>query len=317
MISNFDPPDDALWTLTGAAQITDAYGALSQPNALYLFARLVTGPGGAISVLTRSTAARSFAVVPGVVYTIRPSANGSAAGKKIKLTLSVTDGATSADVQLDWSGIGVGWEQWGGLQFVPTGGIIEISLSAGPPDVGFEEVDFDGYWLVDELQILSPTEALIMASKLAAMTALRDALAAIDGTGGYRLNLRGGVHRSLIQPDDDHVQIVYPYGCVVEDDETITAIEDTALEAQWDVEVLFYLEETWADRFNSSAIVEADKLSDDIKRLALSDPTLGGEVNEMHLLGFSPGTAGTIPDAVFAECSARFRLKQYVDLSTL
>ena len=304
-------------TLTGDAAITSNYGAYDGVNSLYLFARRRTTPP---PTQTSSTwVSPAYPVEPGVPQTIAVYTNGDNASS-IMLNLSITDGATVTTYTLT-APLGIGWKLWQTVVHIPVNAAIAIKINApAPTSLPPGSIGIGGAWLVDKLQILAPVEAAAMASKLAAMDALIAALKTIDGTEGFRMNLESRVFDAVINPDDDHVQAKLPYACIDELDEDLERagedLED-GLHATWDVAVLFYVAETWADKFNSSARRDARKISDDCKQLVLSFPTLGEEVHAWSLLKVSPGDCGAMPDASWAEVVVIVRIEQFIGLDSL
>ena len=306
VIYTFDEPG---WIALSTAEISGAYGFHSAPVA-----GVLTGNGVGEAPLLALPLDQP--PVLGRTYVVRAWVNADFADEATPFTLGIGEFLqTVFQASVHRSQVGPG------LQLIELGTFTNNSAidtwlllltleSAGPAA---------GRWVVDDIEIreLSATEALIMARKLDAVNALRDALKTIDGTSGYQTNLGGRVYKAVVTPDDDLSGVELPYGFVkVHPESAIDEDEDTII-SQFNVSFHLFVAETWEERTESTAVDFCLRFADDIKLFRLKNPDLSGTVHEFSFLGFNDDDAGVLPSENWIEAVAAFALKQYVDLGSL
>jgi len=114
-----------------------------------------------------------------------------------------------------------------------------------------------------------------------AIQALVTALKTINGVG-YHLNFEERVFTRFLVPERVGVM---PYACVFlepDDGGDYPTQEPGWVVAHQSIKLAIFVPETSADAHESAAFQWAAKARDDVTKAVLSDPTLGGVVNEMR-----------------------------------
>lgn len=291
MLSTFDPPDDAEWTLTGSAAIGAYATPVSSPNVLSLFARRSTVLGN-----TNSTATRVVAIVKGRPTPVRMWVNGDGAST-IQLRLIVTDSIGQHTYTIT-SAIGAGWQLWEPFTYTGPDKSVTLALNTPTPGSGGGGLGTGGTWYVDDLEV-DESWNLSMLSKWSAVNASLDVLKGIDGSsGGSYSDLAQRVYTRLVLPTE-MPDIAKPYCCLPLDQEgERIEYEGQMFTSTWRmIGHAFFDDNQESDPLNSDGSLQAAKFRDDLIRAFMADQSLGGQVINCEVQAIDT-SSGVIDDGI-------------------
>ncbi len=285
MQSNFDPPDNAAWSLSGRAEINASHGAHSAPYALWLFGSHAFGSDEG------SLASREFTVTPGQPFPVFAWINGDGHSSTV-LNLFLTSGSAFVEYDLSAS-LGSGWQPWEPGVFVPETSTVLVEWYVGPPaSIG------SGAWVVDDFELGREAVDMASISKWSAISAAADVLKGLTG-GDFNTNLEQRVYTRLLLPPTE-TSIKLPYACVpLEQEGETIEYEGFAFISTWRlVGYAFFEDNPESDVLNSNGAEQAAKFRDDLIRAFMADQTLSGavqncEVNRVETFSGSDSDATT------------------------
>ena len=154
-------------------------------------------------------------------------------------------------------------------------------------------------------------------SKRLAIERLTTMLSGIRGAAsGYRVDLEGRVYPVLIPPDVEP-SVRMPYGCVVNvGTGTYGDPDSSVIDRTFTLRLMFFLKETSSNRLQSDLAGRLADLEDDVLRVILLDPTLGGAVKLIRPIA-QETASGFVPEEDYGELVITVELWQIVDVDSL
>lgn len=216
-------------------------------------------------------------------------------------------------------------ESWNTKDDIPDGWTQQESGLVSPPStnvtlvvstVGLGGTLVNSRTFLDSWGFLTKTEAAVARGMYDGWTALKNGIASIDGAGsGYWNDFTGRVFGKLLLPGESEGMPTDFYVCLPFADEPETFPDhQRMLRSEWTQTVFVFVRDDEDAPDSTGQIELVAKVRDDLVRYFLTDPTLGGAVDDVALLP-AVRTAGVHED--YGEYQLPLQITQYIDAARL